>query len=45
VKELQSQGINSLDIVIANAAVSLVKDPFSELSIDDYEMTMNVNVS
>jgi len=45
VKELQSKGIDQLDIVIANAAINLTRSTFAELSLDDLEETFNVNVN
>ena len=46
VKELESKhGITKLDIVIANAAINVTGAEFKDLDLDDWEATMNVNVS
>lgn len=45
VKELQGKGIDSLDIVIANAAVNLKKEDLLELDSTVLEETLRVNVS
>jgi len=45
VEELKTKyGVTSLDIVIANAAIHFAPETFKELSIADWQKTMEVNV-